>query len=154
MQIITLILSILALLLAGVALVMIAREKRRNQHRFEENRNGNKALRKVLIDYVSQEIDAAVDGISSGVRESMDKVNSRIDKTNKAVRAVNMKADAVKKAVQANKGRIDDLEQGVVPDFEAAQKAVNAVNDVNKGIAGILGFDPLEALKQSRQEAD
>lgn len=47
--------------------------------------------------------------------------------------------------------RVDVLEQGLVPDYEAAKEAVKSVNDFNLGISGILGFDPLEAAKKSRQ---
>ena len=47
--------------------------------------------------------------------------------------------------------RVGVLEQGLVPDYEAAKEAVKSVNDFNLGISGILGFDPLEAAKKSRQ---
>lgn len=47
--------------------------------------------------------------------------------------------------------RVGVLEQGLVPDYEAAKEAVKSVNDFNMGISGILGFDPLEAAKKSRQ---
>lgn len=48
--------------------------------------------------------------------------------------------------------RLQDLEKGVVPDFEKAKAAAEAVNDFNAGISGILGFDPHEVLKKQRQE--
>ena len=47
--------------------------------------------------------------------------------------------------------RVGVLEQGLVPDYEAAKEAVKSVYDFNLGISGILGFDPLEAAKKSRQ---
>ena len=47
--------------------------------------------------------------------------------------------------------RIEKLEKGVVPDYEAAQAAANAVNDFNKGISNILGFDPVAALQAQRK---
>lgn len=47
--------------------------------------------------------------------------------------------------------RVGVLEQGLVPDYEAAKEAVKSVNDFNLGISGILGFDPLEAARKSRQ---
>lgn len=46
--------------------------------------------------------------------------------------------------------RLDDLEKGVVPDFEKAKAAANAVNDFSSGITGILGYDPFDALKAAR----
>ena len=48
--------------------------------------------------------------------------------------------------------RLQDLEKGVVPDFEKAKAATEAVNDFNAGIPGILGFDPHEVLKKQRRE--
>ena len=48
--------------------------------------------------------------------------------------------------------RLQDLEKGVVPDFEKAKAATEAVNDFNAGISGILGFDPHEVLKKQRRE--
>lgn len=47
--------------------------------------------------------------------------------------------------------RVSVLEQGLAPDYEAAKEAVKSVNDFNRGISGILGFDPMEAVKKSRQ---
>ena len=47
--------------------------------------------------------------------------------------------------------RVGVLEQGLAPDYEAAKEAVKSVNDFNRGISGILGFDPMEAVKKSRQ---
>ena len=39
-----------------------------------------------------------------------------------------------------------------MPDYETARKAADEFNKFNEGIAGILGYDPLEAMKKSRQE--
>mgnify|MGYP007048168298 CR=1 FL=1 len=47
--------------------------------------------------------------------------------------------------------RVSVLEQGLAPDYEAAKEAIKSVNDFNRGISGILGFDPMEAVKKSRQ---
>ena len=45
--------------------------------------------------------------------------------------------------------RISDLENGVIPDYEAAKQAKEAVNDFSKGITNLLGFDPYEALHKN-----
>lgn len=47
---------------------------------------------------------------------------------------------------------VDNLEKGIVPDFEKAKEAAKAVNDFNVGISGILGFDPHEVLRKQRSE--
>lgn len=49
-------------------------------------------------------------------------------------------------------GKLERLEQGVVPDYNEALAAANAVNDFNKGISAILGYDPGEAMRASRKE--
>ena len=48
--------------------------------------------------------------------------------------------------------RIENLEKGIVPDYEKAMAAANAVNDFNSGITNILGFDPYEALRSQREK--
>jgi signal transduction histidine kinase len=49
--------------------------------------------------------------------------------------------------------RIENLEKGIVPDFEEAKQAARAVDDFNKGLSNILGFDPMESLQRERQKA-
>ena len=48
--------------------------------------------------------------------------------------------------------RTDDLEKGIVPDFEQAREAARAVDNFNAGLSGILGFDPIETAKKQRME--
>lgn len=49
--------------------------------------------------------------------------------------------------------RIENLEKGIVPDFEEAKQAARAVDDFNKGLSNILGFDPIESLQRERNKA-
>ena len=57
--------------------------------------------------------------------------------------------------VECNKliARIENLEKGIVPDFEEAKQAARAVDDFNKGLSNILGFDPIESLQRERSKA-
>lgn len=137
MLILIFVLAIMACVAADVALILVIKERKSRQ---QESR----AMRKKFADYVQVEVGA----VCTRVKE----VDAKADRNVKAIRAVNSKAEGILKEVKKDRLRIEDLEQGVVPDFEAARKAVDAVNDVNKGIAGILNYDPLEALKASRQE--
>lgn len=50
--------------------------------------------------------------------------------------------------------RANNLEKGIIPDYEEAKAAANAVNDFSKGITNILGFDPMEALKAERAKKE
>lgn len=113
MEMISLILSGLALLAAGVCLVMIRREKKRSVKR-------NAAL----VRFVEKEAKAV--STAAGIYSD----------------------EHIKKCIE----RIEKLEQGITPDYEAAKQAANAVNDFSKGITNILGFDPMEALKAERQK--
>ncbi len=47
---------------------------------------------------------------------------------------------------------VDDLENGIIPDFEQAKEAVKSVNDFNKGISAIMGYDPFEARRKAQEE--
>ena len=131
------ILAIIACVVSDVALILMIKERQSRQQE-------SKSMRKKFADYVQMEVGA--------VYARVNEVDAKADRNVKAIRAVNSKAEGILKEVKKERLRIEDLEQGVVPDFEAARKAVDAVNDVNKGIAGILNYDPLEALKASRQE--
>ena len=143
MQVIALILSILAFLVGSIALILTIGERKRT-------RAANKALRKALVDYVDREAKEISGGLAAGIRERHDIQNLKVDKAVNAARVANARVDALKKVIKENKSKIEQLEQGCVPDFNEAMKAVNAVNEMNAGIAGIFG--PLEALQSSRQE--
>lgn len=157
MQSITLILSILAVVLGTVALALVLLERKHRRELIFAVNQRFRGMAKANRESQNSILRCAEEGNKKAivVAEELAKgINGRIDEIKQAVRMVNGKAEAAKKAAKENKDRIDGLEQGVVPDFETAQKAVNAVNDINKGIAGILGFDPLEAMKKGRQEGD
>lgn len=139
MQILIFFLTVLAVVLAGAALILVVEERHHSREfvtavdqRFKGMAKANKESKVALLQYVD---------------EGDKKNNSRIDKVFVAVKTVNEKT-------KENAQHIDALEQGIVPDFETARKAVDEVNKFNEGIAGILGFDPLEAMKKGRQEDD
>lgn len=58
----------------------------------------------------------------------------------------------MEKKVREVAEQVKKLEEGAVPDYEAAKKAADAVNDFNKGISSILGFDPHEAWQKEKQK--
>lgn len=49
--------------------------------------------------------------------------------------------------------RVEKLESGMVPDYEAALEAARAVNDFNTGLSAIMNFDPMETAKKARNKA-
>lgn len=60
--------------------------------------------------------------------------------------------ETVAAAIKGVCAKIENLEKGIVPDYEKAMAAANAVNDFNSGITNILGFDPYEALRSQREK--
>lgn len=157
MQILIFILSALAVVIAGAALILVLQEKQRTQElaaavdqRFKGMSKTNKESKTAMLHYVDEENKK----ISASVEKTAKETNDRLEKVFSAVKSVNRKAEEAKKVAQENAKHIDDLEQGIVPDFETARKAVDEVNRFNEGIAGILGFDPLQAMKKGRQEDD
>lgn len=157
MQIITLILSILAVVLGAVALALVLLERKRRRElifavnqRFQGMAKNNKKAKEDMLQCAAEGDKRAM----AAAEELFKKADARFDKINLVLRAVSRRVTDTQKTAQENKEHIEQLEKGCVPDFEEALRAVNAVNDMNSGIANIFGFDPLEALKQSRQEGD
>lgn len=157
MQILILILNALAVMLAGAALILVVNQKKSNQElmiavdqRFKGMAKANQGSKTALLQYVDQQDK----GTAAAAEKLAKDMNSRMEKVLNALKTVNQKAELAKKAAKENAEKIQDLEQGVVPDFETARRAVDEVNKFNEGIAGILGYDPMEALKKSRQEDD
>lgn len=50
--------------------------------------------------------------------------------------------------------RVKKLEEGISPDYNEALAAKQAVDDFNMGISAILNFDPMAAVKKSREEQE
>lgn len=113
MEIITMILSGLALLAATVSLILTVQEKKRNE---------------------KQRADSLVDKAKAYEEDLRYKAAASAEREKLAV-------------------RIENLEKGIVPDFEEAKKAVSSVNDFNRGLNNILGFDPFDALEKQRNRA-
>lgn len=127
MEMIALMLSGLALLAAGVCLCLLMQEKKRNQER-------NVAM----LNYVQAECDA----VSKAAGAYTDEKN---------VSTVNKLNEDMALAVKGMCGRIENLEKGIIPDYEKATAAVNAVNDFNQGISNLLNYDPVSALAAQRE---
>lgn len=157
MQILILMLSALAVVLAGAALILVLNQRKSNEQlmiavdqRFKGMAKANQGSKTALLQYVDQQ-----DRETAAAAEKLAKeMTSRMEKLFMAVKSVNKKAEEAKSAAKENTAKIADLEQGVIPDFEMARKAADEVNRFNEGIAGILGFDPFEAMKRNRREDD
>ena len=148
MQIITMIASILSLILAIAALLVAVRDRKYMRSAF-------RIQRKSFVDYIKKEREDLENRVSACIEQkvtavqktSEEKTRSSFLRCVAAIKNINAK-------VSRQEDRIRDLESGVIPDYDEARRAVDAVNDMNRGISGILGFDPMEALRKSRQEGE
>ena len=119
------VISGLALLAAGVSLVLTIQEKKRNQKRSA-----------ATCDYIKNEFEAAVKAAADYTKNGVDEAK-----------------EFAKKAVAKTVKRIEDLEAGVIPDFEEARRAAESVNDFNRELSNLLNFDPMEAIRKEQQQA-
>ena len=159
MQVITLILAALALAASLGALYQCYQTKRyaeRMHHSFcayvKNATQKNKKQQEAMLQYIDKSIEAACKKATEPFWEELPNCGSGVNKTRQELLTVNKKAATALKIAGELSDRIGRLEQGIVPDFNEALRAVNAVNDMNSGIASIFGFDPLEAIKKGRQE--
>lgn len=111
MQIVSLIISGLALLAATVCVILYLQEKKRS------------AKQKTAFLQLIEKVRLELLGEISGQGQQIDKWS----------------------------GYIRDLQDGLVPDFEAAREAVAAVNNFNRGVSGILNYDPMKAEERRRE---
>lgn len=129
MEVIALIVSGLALLAAGVCLYLLVQEKKRSLKQ-----------KTAFFAYV----DKTADSIKRDIRAEDDQSWLQVGVET---------GEKIKEALAPLDARVHKLEQGLVPDYQAAMKAAEAVNDFNRGISNILGFDPMEAMEKSRESA-
>lgn len=130
MEYITMIMSGLALLAAIVCLILIIQEKKRNQKRNAD-----------LVNYVEYEYKAVKDDIC--IHE--ENYSARLEGLARGVRHNSTNIDNIST-------KVDNLEKGIVPDYQEALAAKNSVDEFNRGLSAIMGFDPMEAARRSRQE--
>lgn len=121
MEIVTMILSGLALLAASVCLILLIQEKKRNQKR-------NTALVNLIDNYFTRSMTTL-----EGVRGCVVMFNTTVTEMN---------------------SRVKKLEEGISPDYNEALAAKQAVDDFNIGLSAILNFDPMAAMKKSREEQE
>ena len=137
MEYITMIMSGLALLAATISLVITVREKKRNQKRNAD-----------IVNFVEAECKA----VSEAVGREMQNHSTKFDEFSKAIRRITTKVDVLFDNFKDYSTKVDNLEKGIVPDYEEALAAKNSVDEFNRGLSAIMGFDPMEAVRKSREE--
>ena len=158
MEYITVIMSGLALLAATVSLILTVCEKKRNQKRNADMANYVEyecCSVKDDLCFHAENFSARLEGLAQGVRHK----STELDEFNKAIRQKSTEIDELKEKFknQSTKvdnlsTKVDNLEKGIVPDYEEALAAKNSVDEFNRGLSAIMGFDPMEAVKKSREQ--
>lgn len=119
----TLIIAAILLTLLAATMVLLKREKR------------NSSLAWQAVHALEDNLERTKDVSKAAFEEAKDAIKAAIDL-----------AEEVRKL----RSRVKELENGVVPGFEEAKAAVKAVNDFNVGLSAIMGYDPMAAMKKSR----
>lgn len=119
----TLIIAAILLTLLAATMVLLKREKR------------NSSLAWQAVRALEDKLERTKDVSNAAFEEAKDAIKAAIDL-----------AEEVRKL----RSRVKELENGVVPGFEEAKAAVKAVNDFNVGLSAIMGYDPMAAMKKSR----
>lgn len=128
MEVLSVIMSGLALLAAMASLALWIWERKRSQKQ-----------RATMIRLISSETKAAVKYTDIEVK----KVHAKAD-------CIRKDLDSMISSMAETEKNVKDLMQGVVPDYEEAVKARDAVSSFSRDIAAILNFDPLQAAKETR----
>lgn len=142
MELISIIFSGLALLAASVCLILLVQEKKRNQKR-------NAAL----TDLLRMEFDQVIAYIGecgrNGTAEHTEIMRAFKDNST-ILRSMAEIMQGTLSSLADCKGKIENLEKGVVPDYNEAVEAKNAVDNFSRDIANLLNFDPLAAAREAR----
>lgn len=152
MEMIALIISGLALLAASGCLYLLDKEKKRNEKQNTDVCNYADACLQEAKSYALKLVNDALLEISGRfTTEEMGILTAVDEKISEEVFMIqNRLMEEMAKAVKGVSNRVDNLEKGIVPDYEKAMAAADAVNSFNQGITNILGFDPKEALIEQR----
>lgn len=95
---------------------------------------------KAFVDYADTAASAAAHEVYT---------KQRVERTE----ALTHLSDSVDRTFSDLLKRVEKLEGGMVPDYEAALEAARAVNDFNTGLSAIMNFDPMEEAKKARNKA-
>lgn len=165
MQIIAMILSGLALLAASVSLILIVREKKRN----EERNAAFKRYKTSMLHYVDRKFEAMQKASENYTNEAIEKVMLDISKRftdeeirlweqlNKELESINKSLEYLHKSSKEHdsmKKRVDDVMDMVEKIGDDLMNANNSFQDqLGQTLSNIMAFDPMEAQRKARLRA-
>ena len=131
MEYITMIMSGLALLAATVSLVITVCEKKRNQKRNAD-----------MVNLIKAECNVVKGELNLALHESFTSVND----------SYTHKISELIKVISNISTKVDNLEKGIVPDYQEALSAKNSVDEFNRGLSAIMGYDPIDIARKARED--
>lgn len=165
MQIIAMILSGLALLAASVSLILIIREKKRN----EERNAAFDRYKTSMLHYVDRKFDAMQKASENYTNEAIEKVMLDISKRftdeevslweqlNKEFESINKSIEFLQKSSEKHdciKKRVDEVMDMVEKIGDDLMNANNSFQDqLGHTLSNIMAFDPMEAQRKARLRA-
>lgn len=165
MQIIAMILSGLALLAASVSLILIIREKKRN----EERNAAFERYKTSMLHYVDRKFEAMQNASENYTNEAIEKVMLDVSKRftdeeirlweqlNKEFESINKSLEYLHKSSKEHdsmKKRVDDVMDMVEKIGDDLMNANNSFQDqLGQTLSNIMAFDPMEAQRKARQRA-
>ena len=152
MELISLILSGLALLVAAVNLTLFLVWRKRDNKRYE-----------TLLEYIDESDDLSIGAAKkftqNALKEQMDCFDEMFDAFGKKINERLKNFDGtVNGCFVAFEKRVSDLEHGICPDFNAAMAAKESVDKFSEGVMNILCYggvappkDPHEKPKEDNE---
>lgn len=122
------------------------------------NRRINRLHRTTLnwVDAELENLKKQIDGVNNwkaAIAEELQTVGHDLDTVSvEKLPEIYTSLESIENSLDDILRRTEDLEKGIVPDFEKALEAARSVDNFNAGLSGILGFDPIETAKKQRME--
>lgn len=146
MELISLILSGLALLVAAVNLTLFLVWRKRDNKRYE-----------TLLEYIDESDDLSIGAAKkftqNALKEQMDCFDEMFDAFGKKINERLKNFDGtVNGCFVAFEKRVSDLEHGICPDFNAAMAAKESVDKFSEGVMNILCYGGVAPPKDPREK--
>ena len=150
MEVISLILSGLALLVSVGNLILFIWRERRNNRRYE-----------TLIEYIDSADDLSIGAANKFTRESLEEQQDCFDEMfdvfdEKMTKVFNERLKnfngTVNGCFESVEKRLSDLENGICPDYDAAIAAKESVDRFSEGVMNILCYGNPGPPKEKKEE--
>lgn len=150
MEIVTMILSGLALLAASVCLILQVREKKRNEKRNAAVIQDVEAECKAVSKAVEARLEERLTELKTGM---WDELNSRFDNIANKYNEISKSVSGYEEQFRSCSKSIEDIKDNVEKIGVDVMTAANQFQDkMSESLHNIWNFDPLEAVRKQREK--